>query len=86
MTVANTVAVLVLLGLAVLGSIYVYKLCTQPHCSCPMCEGDYVVQGTLGYVPLLLGLAALPGLVVAVADTLRVVADAGPVASALCIV
>ena len=53
-TVANTVAVLVLLGLAVLGSIYVYKLCTQPHCSCPMCEGDYVVQGTLGYVPLLL--------------------------------
>lgn len=50
-TVANTVAVLVLLGLAVLGSVYIYKLCTQPHCSCPMCEGDYVVKGTLGCGP-----------------------------------
>jgi len=53
-TLANAAAVSVILMLAVLGSVYIYKLYTQPKCTCPLCVGDYVIQRTLGCVKRLI--------------------------------
>ena len=42
-----TVAAMVL-GLAGVGAVYLWRLWSQKRCQCPMCEGEYVIEEPVG--------------------------------------
>jgi hypothetical protein len=41
-------ALLLLFALALLGSLYLYKLATQHKCKCPLCDGVYTIEERIG--------------------------------------
>ena len=44
----NIVAFIVLVGMAAIGGLYIYRLATQHKCSCPLCSKQYEIVKNLG--------------------------------------
>eukprot|EP00743_Colponemidia_sp_Colp-15_P004666 GILK01005027.1.p1 GENE.GILK01005027.1~~GILK01005027.1.p1 ORF type:complete len:512 (-),score=56.89 GILK01005027.1:49-1584(-) len=48
LTTDNIAALSILLVLSILGSVYLWKLCTRKRCQCRLCRGEYLLQKSLG--------------------------------------